>query len=101
MANRKNYKQSFFQLIMKNPQKIHAVNLGFAGGILGGAIVLLMTLAGILFRALPETLSLVADIYGWIGYDVTIFGSILGAIYGFIDCFIFFWLLALLYNRMR
>lgn len=86
---------------MKNTQKINPVNLGFAGGILGGAIILLMTLSGVFFRSFPESLSLVVDIYGWIGYDVTIFGAILGAIYGFIDCFIFFWLLVLLYNKMR
>ena len=82
-----------------NP-KINALNLGFAGGILGGAILLLMTLAGLLFKAFPEILSLMADIYGFAGYDITWFGVILGGIYGFIDCFIFFWLLALLYNRL-
>jgi len=85
----------------RKSRSLNAVNLGFAGGILGGAIVFLSTLAGVLFNEFPEFLSLIADFYGKIGYDVTVFGVILGGIYGFIDCFIFFWLLALLYNRMR
>ncbi|MCA9487794.1 MAG: hypothetical protein KC516_02420 [Nanoarchaeota archaeon] len=80
--------------------KVNAVNFGYAGGIFFGAVILLMTLAGIIFRLFPETLSLVADWYGWLGYDVTIFGAILGAIYGFIDGFVFLWIVAKLYNRM-
>ena len=85
----------------RNAKGLNAVNLGFAGGILGGAIVLLTTICGILFNKYPEFLSLIADIYGILRYDVTWFGAILGGIYGFIDCFIFFWLLALLYNRLN
>lgn len=82
---------------------LNAINLGFAGGILGGAIVLLTTLCGVIFPKLfTGFLNLIIqDIYGFIGYDVTWFGVILGGIYGFIDCFIFFWLLALLYNRLN
>lgn len=80
--------------------KINPIRLGFAGGILGGVIILLMTLSGLLFNSFPEFLSLIADIYGFAGYDVTWFGVILGGIYGFIDCFIFFCLFGLLYNRL-
>ena len=77
------------------------MNLGFAGGILIGAIIFLMTLSGILFNLYPQMLSIISDAYGWLGYDVTPFGMVLGAIYGFIDGFIFFFLLGILYNRMR
>lgn len=87
--------------MIKKREKINAFNLGVAAGILGGAYILLMTFSGILFNWYPQTLSLIADWYGLIGYDVTIFGAILGTVYGFIDCFIFFWLLGLLYNRMN
>ncbi len=88
-------------MVKRGKKKINATNLGFAGGILGGAIILLTTLGGILFNLYPEFLSLIADLYGFIGYDVTWFGVILGGIYGFIDCFIFFWLLGVLYNRLN
>jgi len=87
-------------MVRKGDKRINALSLGVAGGILGGAIILLTTLAGLLFGGFPEFLSLIADIYGFGAYDVTWFGVILGGIYGFIDCFIFFWLLGLLYNRL-
>jgi len=87
-------------MIKREGRKINAINLGVAAGILGGTVLLLTTMAGILFRAFPEFLSLMQDIYGFAGYDITWFGVVLGGIYGFVDCFIFFWLLALLYNRL-
>lgn len=87
-------------MMKKGDRRINAMTLGIAGGILGGVIILLSTLAGFLFKIFPEFLSLISDIYGFAGYDVTWFGVILGGIYGFIDCFIFFWLLGLLYNRL-
>ena len=84
----------------RGDKRINAITFGLAGGILGGAIILLSTLAGVLFSAFPQFLSLIADFYGFGGYDVTWFGVILGGVYAFIDCFIFFWLLGILYNRV-
>lgn len=78
-----------------------SISFGFVGGILFGAIIFLMTLLGILFNFFPETLSLVSDWYGLIGYDVTPIGMLLGLIYGFIDGFILFFLSYLLYKRFK
>jgi len=80
---------------------LHEVNFGLAGGIISGACIFLMTLAYLLFGVFPESLSLVQDFYGILGYDVTWFGLFLGTIYGFIDGFILLWVFALIYNRLR
>jgi len=77
------------------------VNFGISGGIISGACIFLMTLGYLLFGFFPESLSLVQDIYGKLGYDVNWFGLFLGAIYGFIDGFIIFWVFSLIYNRLR
>jgi len=77
------------------------IALGLSGAVVFAAIVFLTTLAGLLFNLFPETLSLISDIYGWIGYDVTWFGLILGTIYGFIDGFIVFFVAGLLYKRFK
>ncbi len=77
------------------------LSFGFVGGIVFGAIIFLMTLSGILFNLFPETLSLVADWYGLLGYDVTPLGMLLGLIYGFIDGFILFFVIYFLYKRLK
>jgi len=84
--------------------KINAFGLGLAGGILVGACVLLMTLCGILFNWFSVPLNLMVGSYGFLGrlsYDVSIFGLFVGTIYSFIEGFIFFWILGLLYNRLK
>jgi len=86
-------------MVMK--KGLNEINLGFSGGIIFGAIVLLTTLVNVLFGQYIQTTNLFLDFYGILGYDVTIFGSILGAIYGFIDGFILFWLIAIIYNRLN
>ena len=89
---------------VKNFSKINDVSLGIAGGILFGACMLLMTLFGILFSGFSTSLGFLVGSYGFLGrfgYDVSWFGLLLGTIYGFIEGFLFFWILGLLYNRLR
>ncbi|OYT36048.1 hypothetical protein B6U91_02000 [Candidatus Pacearchaeota archaeon ex4484_71] len=78
-----------------------SVNFGLAGGIVVAFLMLLMNLAYQFWGLFPESLSLVQDIYGFVGYDLTWFGVLLGTIYAFFDGFVAFWLFALVYNGLR
>jgi len=88
------------EVIVKKYQKLDSLNFGFSGGIVFGACILILTFLGITTTLFPQTLSLIADMYGWIGYDITPFGIVLGTIYGFIGGFVCFWLIALIYNKL-
>lgn len=84
--------------------KISALGLGLAGGIIVGACMLLMTVFGIIFNWTPQFLNMFIDMHrflGRMGYDISTFGILLGTIYGFIEGFLFFWILGLLYNKLR
>ena len=82
------------------PMKLNALKFGWAGGKVTGLMVALTTIAGIygIMGGFPLFNGLIADIYGTLGYTVSWLGVLLGAIYGFIDGFIFFGLMAWLYN---
>lgn len=77
--------------------RLDALKFGIAGGILGALFVMLMTLAA-MYGLFEKSAELIIDVYGVFGYDLSILGVLLGAIYSFIDCFIFFGLLAVFYN---
>ncbi|MFC1682448.1 hypothetical protein ACFL0X_02440 [Nanoarchaeota archaeon] len=82
--------------------KLNALKFGLAGGILSGACIFLTTLAGVYgwFGGFQIWNSIILDIYGFIGYSKTWGGSILGAIYGFADGFVFTALFAWIYNKL-
>ena len=78
--------------------KLSARALGFTFGVIWGLLVLLMTLA-YLWTAKSygkHFLYVLVSIYP--GYSITRGGAILGLCYGFVDGFIFGWLIAKLYN---
>jgi len=79
------------------PVRLDALKFGIAGGILGALFVILMTVAA-MYGVFEKSAELIADMYGIFGYNLSVLGILLGAIFGFIDCFIFFGLLAALYN---
>ncbi|OGJ18887.1 hypothetical protein A3K73_07105 [Candidatus Pacearchaeota archaeon RBG_13_36_9] len=79
------------------PVRLDALKFGIAGGILGALFVLLITVAA-MYGLFEKSAGLIVDMYGIFGYDLSVLGICLGAIYGFVDCFIFFCLLAGLYN---
>jgi len=79
--------------------KLSAVRFGVACGVIAAIIVALTTIAGI-FGAVPNWIRLLTDCYGFVGYNTSAIGVILGAIYAFIDGFIIAGVFALLYNRM-
>ena len=78
---------------------LHSARLGFAGGILWGITVFIMTVISIYTGYATEFLNILSGVY--IGYTITWWGSVLALIYGFIDGFIGFLLLAWLYNILR
>lgn len=63
----------------------------FTGGILLGTLFLLLTLATRLFGIFGETINIILDLYGGIGYDISYFGVLLGGVYGFVTGFILFY----------
>jgi hypothetical protein len=84
--------------------KINAFGLGLAGGIIFAVCIFLITLCGILFNWFSIPLNTMIGSYGFLGkfgYDISVFGLLLGTIYGFIEGFLFFWVLGGLYNRLR
>ena len=93
----KNFKRAIERI--KTP-RLNALKFGLAGGIITGLCVLLTTLFISLTGQGAQWFALLEDIYGFLGYDTTLFGAILGAIYGFIDGFIFTWIFALIYNKL-
>ena len=81
--------------------KLDILSFAIAGGKVCGLMVALSTIAGIygIMGGFNFLNLLIADIYGVLGYSVSWTGVLLGLIYGFIDGFIFFGLMAWIYNN--
>ncbi len=77
--------------------KLSIKALGLSLGIIWGAMVLLMGLTSMIFNYCTSWVLLLSTVY--IGYDSTILGSIVGAIWGFVDAGIGGILIAWLYNK--
>lgn len=84
---------------MTYTRKINAKNLGFAGGILWGAALFLITLISMQTEYADQFLGLIAGIYP--GFTISFGGSLVGAVYGFIDGFVGLYILAWLYNKFQ
>ena len=68
------------------------------------AIVFFLTSMMALMGFLGGSLTLITifkEIYGRMGYDLTPFRALLGALYAFIDAFILAWIFAWLYNKFN
>lgn len=72
--------------------------LGLAGGILGGLFMLVFTLISVFTGYAHDGLVHFSSFYP--GYTVTVGGSVVGLIYGFIDGFVWLYLLAWVYNKV-
>ncbi|MFT3741998.1 MAG: hypothetical protein QM752_04895 [Gammaproteobacteria bacterium] len=75
--------------------KLHALSLGFAFGILGAIMMVVMALFAMVGHG-TNYVNLTSSMY--VGYGPTVLGAILGAIWGFLEMFVFGILLAALYN---
>lgn len=73
--------------------------LGLTGGILWGLCMFLMTNLAVGTGYGKELLNVFASIYP--GYTITILGSLVGLVYGFIDAFIALYIFAWLYNLIE
>lgn len=79
--------------------KLNATKFGLAAGIITALCVFITTIASI-YGYCTECTDLLMGVYGALGYSVTLLGSVIGAIYGFIDMFIAVWIFALIYNKL-
>ena len=79
--------------------KLNTLKFGLAGGIAAAICVAFTTILGI-FGFFPEYNSLIVSIYGFLGYSISWLGVLLGAIYSFIDGFIFVGIFAWIYNKL-
>ncbi|HLJ58139.1 MAG TPA: bacteriophage holin [bacterium] len=75
-----------------------ASRFGLAGGILWGAAMLVVTLISVPTGYAGAFLKAMESVYP--GYHVSLLGSIVGLVYGFVDAFIGFSLFAWLYTRL-
>ena len=84
----------------KSP-KLVAWKFALAAAIVVAAMVFITTIMSIwgILGSFPMLTSLIADIYGTVGYSVTFTGAILGAIFSLIDSFIITFIFAWLYNK--
>jgi hypothetical protein len=81
-------------------QKCDVFALGLGIGVLAAAYALFLGLAGWLFPPWgTELVTAMSSLY--IGYDATFLGSILGAIWAFVDGFIAGVVIAWVYNRFQ
>ncbi len=78
--------------------KLNAKSLGLAGGVLWGVVMFIMTWLSMFTGYASMWLAMMMDVYP--GYDVSVVGSFIGLIYGFIDGFVGLFLIGWLYNRM-
>jgi hypothetical protein len=83
--------------VVVHTKRLDAFKFGVSGGILGALFVVLLTLFG-MYEMFSWWTSLVLDMYGFLGYNLSALGIFLGAIYAFIECFICFGLFAVVYN---
>ena len=78
--------------------KVDVKALGLALGIIWSATMLLMGLCSMVFDYCTFMVDIFSSLY--IGYKATILGSVIGAIWGFIDAGIFGLLIGWLYNKL-
>lgn len=77
-------------------KKLDAKALALSGGILWGLAILVWTWVAMSHGWGTEVLQLLSTVY--IGFEMTPVGSVIGALWGFVDAAIGLWLFAKLYN---
>ncbi|MBD3427059.1 MAG: hypothetical protein GF409_07525 [Candidatus Omnitrophica bacterium] len=78
--------------------KLDVKALALAGGILWGASIFILTWLGILGYGSNVAAQIAKSYY--IGYTVTPVGSIIGALYGFVDAGVGMAVFGLIYNKL-
>lgn len=78
---------------------LDAKKLGLSGGILGGLFMLVFTLISVFTGYAHDGLAQLSSFYP--GYSVSVGGSVVGLIYGFVDGFVWLFLLGWIYNHVK
>ena len=78
---------------------INPLMAGIAGGIIGAIIIFLTTITGVLGYSKAAKF-LESSVWKKYGYRVTWAGSIWGAVLGFIYGFLIWWVFSLIYNSL-
>ena len=103
MSSKKNKKRDKPKTNTKQKfSQIHKTKFALASGIVVALIVFLSTIFGVygLFGGFPGWNDLIRDIYGSLGYSISLTGALIGAAYSFIDAFIVTWILGFIYNKL-
>jgi hypothetical protein len=79
--------------------KLNPLKLGLAAGIICGLMIFIMTWISMYTGYGLFWLSQWMDIYP--GFDLSIKGTFIGLLFGFVDGFIFFFVLGWLYNLFK
>lgn len=79
--------------------KLNPTKLGFAAGILWGLTLFVMTWISMYTGWAMFWLSMWMDVYP--GYDLSITGTFIGLVYGFIDAFVALFIFGWLYNLFK
>lgn len=81
--------------------KIDTIKFGIAGGLIIAICFFLITIAGIIWSGYASHSTwMLIEIYGFVGYNVSVLGAFLGAIYGFVNGFILIAVFAWIYNNL-
>jgi hypothetical protein len=76
--------------------KIDSIRLGIAGGMVTSFLIFVLTLLCVLSGFGQALLELLKNTV--FGFEITVFGSLIGALYGFIIGFIEMFFIAFIYN---
>lgn len=79
-----------------NHCRLCACRLGFTLGLIWGVSAMALGLSAHWFNYGSEIVHLLGTVY--IGYKATVLGSIFGLVWGFVDCFVFGFLIGIIYN---
>lgn len=81
--------------------KLNVLKFALAAGIWLAICLILMTVSAMLnIPGFPEFAKSLVNIYGPYGYSVSWLGILVGAIWGFIEGFVHFGILAWIYNKL-
>jgi hypothetical protein len=78
---------------------LHKKNLGLAGGIIWGLAMFIVTVISVYTGYAGDFLALIVSIYP--GYSVSLSGSVVGLVYGFLDAFVGLYIFGWLYNLLE
>lgn len=76
--------------------RIDAIRFGFAGGVVSAFILFVLTLLASVNGFGLELLNILKGLFP--GFDITVFGSVVASIYGFIIGFLELFFIAFIYN---